>query len=134
MDWFTADDKHFSLIQIKRGVTASTYKVGKVRTVMMLRDLRDPEIRNNPPDIVMARKWITEEETDNIISDLKHWDIVGAVQPDQRGIGSDPFKPFSSMNTRERRLAVSSKVKEKREMCILFSVLNKGKLFAGKKT
>ena len=26
--------------------------------------------------------------------------------------GSDPFKPFSSMNTRERRLAASSKVKE----------------------
>ena len=88
------------------------FKAGKVRTVMMLRDSRDPEIRNNPPDVVTARKWIAEEETDNIISDLKHRDIIGAVQTDQRGIGSDPFKPFSSMNTRERRLAASSKVKE----------------------
>ena len=88
------------------------YKAGKVRTVMMLRDSSDPEIRNNPPDVLTARKWRAERETDNIIADLKHRDIVGAVQRDRGGVGTDPFKPFSSMNTRERRLAASTKVKD----------------------
>ena len=99
------------------------FKAGKVRTVMMLRDSRDPEIHDNPPDVVTAKKWKAEEETDKIISDLKHRDIVGAVQNDRRGIGSDPFKPFSSMNEKERRTAVSSRVKdleaERRELHLI---------------
>ena len=87
------------------------YKAGKVRTVMMLRDSKDPEIRNNPPDVITATKWKAEEETDNIIADLKHRDIVGSVQ-DRKGLGSDPFKPFSAMNQKERRTNVSGRVKE----------------------
>ena len=87
------------------------YKAGKVRTVMMLRDSKDPEIRNNPPEVITAKKWKAEKETDAIIEDLRHRDIVGAVQNDRKGIGSDPFKPFSTMNERERRTAVSSRVK-----------------------
>ena len=88
------------------------YKAGKVRTVMMLRDSKDPEIRNNPPDVITSKKWKAEEETDLIIADLKHRDIVGAVQSDRKGVGSDPFKPFSSMNEKERRGAVCSRVKQ----------------------
>ena len=88
------------------------YKAGKVRTVMMLRDSKDPEIRNNPPDVTTATKWKAEEETEKIIADLKHRDIVGAVQNDRKGLGSDPFKPFSAMNQRERRTAVSGKIKD----------------------
>ena len=87
------------------------YKAGKVRTVMMLRDSSDPVIRNNPPDVKTARKWKAEEETDLLISTLKHRDIVGAVQTNRKGIGSDPFKPFSSMTRKERREAVTSELK-----------------------
>ena len=32
------------------------YKAGKVGTVMMLGDLRDLEIRNNPPDVNIGKK------------------------------------------------------------------------------
>ena len=88
------------------------YKAGKVRTVMMLRDSRDPEIRSNQPDVNTGKKWKAEKETDNIITSLEHRDIVGAVQSDRKGLGSDPFKPFSSMTKRERRLAASACVKE----------------------
>ena len=88
------------------------YKAGKVRTVMMLRESDDPMIRDNPPDVNTAKKWKAEDETDSIISVLKHRDIIGSVQSDRKGLGSDPFKPFSAMTKRERRAAVSSVVNE----------------------
>ena len=74
---------------------------------MMLRESRDVEIRNSPPDVKTARKWSAEEETDGIVSSLRHRDIVGAAQSGREGIGYKPFKPFSSMTRRERRAAVS---------------------------
>ena len=75
----------------------------------MLGDSINPEIRN---DVITATKWKAEEEIENIISDLKHRDIDGAVQNDRKGLGFDPFKLFSAMNERERRSAVSERVKD----------------------
>ena len=98
-------------LQLPLTSIVESFKAGKVRTVMMLRDSSDPEIRNNPPEVKTAKKWNAEEETDSAISVLKHRDIVGSVQTDRKGIGSDPFKPFSSMTKKERRIAISSTVK-----------------------
>ena len=101
----------------------SKYKAGKVRTVMMLRESRDGEVKSNPPDVRTARKWKAEDETNNIITHLEHRDIVGAGQCDRRGIGYNPFKPFSQMVPRERREAVTSQVqemeKERREVHLI---------------
>ena len=70
-----------------------------------------------------GKKWKAEEETDDILSALQHRDIVGAVQSDQKGIGADPFKPFSTMSKRERRVAASASVKDieadKRELHLI---------------
>ena len=41
---------------------------------MLLQDSKDPEIRNNPPDVTTATNWKAEEENENIIADLKHRD------------------------------------------------------------
>ena len=78
---------------------------------MMLRDSNDPEIRSNPPEIRTARKWKAEDEVDSAISILKHRDLVGSVQTDRKGIGSEPFKPYAAMSCKERRAAVSSTTK-----------------------
>ena len=90
---------------------------------MMLRDSRDPEIRIDPPEIKTARKWVAEVETDNIIAELRNQDVVGAVQTDRKGLGSNRFKPFSAMNARERREAVSERLKkneaDKREVHLI---------------
>ena len=100
-----------------------TYKAGKVRTVMMLRESRDEEIRDRPPEVKTARKWNAEDETDDLIVSLEHRDMVGATQSDRKGIGCDPFKPFSTMTQRERRTAASDCVKakeaEKRELHLI---------------
>ena len=98
------------------------YKAGKVRTVMMLRDSRDQQIRDNPPEVRSARKWKAEEATDECISILKHRDIVGSAQKsdDRSGLGTKQFKPFSTMSPREKRAAtttcVSTLEAEKREV------------------
>ena len=98
------------------------FKAGKVRTVMMLRESRDQEIRDDPPDVRTARKWKAEEATAEIISTLKHRDIVGAVQGTdaKAGVGCNPFKPFCTMNQKERRKAATECVAtieaEKREL------------------
>ena len=99
------------------------YKGGKVRAVMMLRDSSNPKIRESLPDVITARKWKAEEETDRLLSTLKHRDIVGAIQTDRRGIGADPFKPFSTLTRKERRDAVSSELMvteaERRELHLI---------------
>ena len=59
------------------------YKAGKVRTVMMLRESRDSEIYNNPPDVRIATKLKAENERDKIIASMEHRDIVGAIQRDR---------------------------------------------------
>ena len=110
-------------LQLPLTSISEIYKGGKVRTIMMLRDSRDPEIRIDPPEIKTARKWVAEAETDDMIADLRHQDIVGAVQTDRKGLGSNPFKPFSTMNVRERREAVSERLKkneaDKREVHLI---------------
>ena len=98
------------------------FKAGKVRTVLMLRESRDHEIRDDPPEVRTARKWKAEEATDEILSALKQRDIVGAVQGSdtKAGVGCNPFKPFCSMNQKERRKAATELVTtleaEKREL------------------
>ena len=110
-------------LQLPLASIVEIYKAGKVRTVMMLRESRDGEVKSNPPDVRTARKWKAEDETNNIITHLEHRDIVGAGQCDRRGIGYNPFKPFSQMVPRERREAVTSQVqemeKERREVHLI---------------
>ena len=99
------------------------YKTGKVRTVMMLRESNDASIRQLPPRVRTARKWKAEEETDRAVAVMEHKDIVGYTQCGRAGLGSTSFKPFSKMNQKERRLAVTDQVKhqeaEQREVQLI---------------
>lgn len=91
------------------------YKQGKVRTVMMLKDSKDDTIRSDPPKVKTARKWNAEFETEDIISELQHRDIVGASQDDRAGLGKNPFKPFSTMRGAEKRNAICATVKKRED-------------------
>ena len=99
-------------LQLPLTSVVEIYKAGKVRTVMMLRESSDGEVRSNPPEVQTARKWKAEEETNKIITALEHRDVVGAVQDDRKGLGYNPFKPFCQMEPRERRDAVTDQVRK----------------------
>ena len=44
--------------------------------MMMLKESRDQEISDRPPDVRTAREWKVEVATEEIISSLEHGDIV----------------------------------------------------------
>ena len=88
------------------------YKVGKIRTVMMLRESNDPEIRDDPPGVKTGKLWKAETETDMIITALEHRDMVGAAQSDQKGLGSGDFRPFKVMSRKYRRGAATAQVRK----------------------
>ena len=79
---------------------------------MMLKESRDQEIRDRPPDVKTVRTWKTEVASDEIISSLEHGDIVGPAQPDRLGPGNGDFRPFRKMSQRDRRKAAGGQVRK----------------------
>lgn len=66
------------------------YKAGKSRTIMILWHSKewyskDEKIRKNPPEFGTYRKWNAENEVNNVISSLKHQDILGSTQTGRSG-------------------------------------------------
>ena len=87
------------------------YKAGKVRTIMTLRYSKDVKIRENPPEVRSGKKWNAEEETDRLIEQLEHKDIVGSVQTNREGLGTRAFKPFRASSQVEKRKAVVNELR-----------------------
>ena len=52
---------------------------------MMLGELKDQVISDNPPDVRTGQKWEAEDETDEIISSFEHGDIVCQAQTNRWG-------------------------------------------------
>ena len=90
---------------------------------MMLRESRDKEISDNPPDVHSARKWKAEEATNKIISSLEHRDVVGSLQTDRAELGIGNFRHFKKMSHRDRRKAATEQVRkieaERREVHLI---------------
>ena len=99
-------------LQLPLTSVVEIYKAGKIRTVMMLRESRDPKINDNPPEVKTARKWKAEDVADEIISTLEHGDIIGPAQTGRLGLGSGDFRPFKKMSQRERRTAATGQVRK----------------------
>ena len=106
MAWVSTNDTCAAICSNKGPLDLESYKCGKVRTVMMLRYSNDAVVRAAPPDIKTNRKWKATEETDRHISALQNCDIVGATQSSTEGLGLRRFRPFSSLNSKERSDAV----------------------------
>ena len=98
-------------LQLPIAAISEEFKCAKVRTVMMLRESRDQEIRDDPPEVKTFSKWKAEAATDEAIEILKHKDIIGHTQTDRLGLGQGNFKAFSAMTTKERRNAAVCEVK-----------------------
>ena len=90
-------------------------KCAKVRTVMTLRESKDPEIRYDPPEVKSFVKWQAEVETDKAVKILEHKDIVGHTQTDNKGLGHGAFKPFNKMTPKERKGVVVREVRSQQE-------------------
>lgn len=62
------------------------YKQEKVRLIFQLRDSLDPTIRNARAEVKTGWKWSAVQMLDRAISQLKHQEVMGAVQPARTGL------------------------------------------------
>ena len=87
----------------------------KFVSVLTFKESSDINIRYSPPVVRTGRKWKAEEETDDIICELRHSDIVGDTQTSRSGLGNSDFRRFSCMDRKERRNAIISRAKKNEE-------------------
>ena len=119
----TALYRQCGALQLPLTSITEVYKAGKIRTVMMLKESNDPEIRGDPPSVKTGKLWQAEAETNKIISALEHRDMVGAAQSDRKGLGNGDFRPFRQMSQKDRRAAATTQVRkieaEQRELHLI---------------
>jgi len=91
------------------------FKVAKVRSVMTLRDSKDPVVKNTQPAVKTGTKWVAEKAVEEVESRLKHKQIVGAVQVGRQGLGWTRHTWWSSANDKERRQLATQEIREVEE-------------------
>ncbi|KAJ8369262.1 hypothetical protein SKAU_G00092900 [Synaphobranchus kaupii] len=83
----------------------------KVTLVFKLRDSSDPFVQKAKAPVRTGRKWSAEQAVDQAISQLKHQEIVGWLQPGRSGLGWGPApKLWSKASKKERKELVVSEV------------------------
>ena len=83
------------------------YKLGKARLFQMLRDARDPLVKNAQPAMITGRKWKAKKAVENAESALRMKEIIGTVANGKAGLGLHPQRWWSKESTANRRKMVS---------------------------
>ena len=66
------------------------FKLGKVQLFQMLRDSRDPLVKNAQPSVITGRKWKAKIAVENAESALGMKEISGTVANEKAGLGLYP--------------------------------------------
>lgn len=91
------------------------YKQAKVRLIFQLRDSLDPTIRNARAEVKTGWKWSAVQMLDRAISQLKHQEVMGAVQPARTGLSWGPEALLCFGAKEEQDLIISEVVRMKEE-------------------
>ena len=102
-------------LQLPTTSLVEEFKVAKARTFLMLRDSKDPVIREAQPDVPTGRKWVVAEAVEQAESRLQHREIMGAVQRDRLGIGWRENRWWSKEGFRGRRELVTEEIRQVEE-------------------
>ena len=86
------------------------YKVGKAPLFQMLRDFRDPLVKNAQPSVITGRKWKANIAVENAESALRMKEIIGTVANGKAGLGLHPQRWWSKESTANRRKMVSEEI------------------------
>ena len=86
------------------------YKLGKVRLFQMLRNFRDPLVKNGQPSVITGRKWKAKIAVENAESALRTKEIIGTVANRKVGLGLHPQRWWSKEYTLNRRKMVSEEI------------------------
>jgi hypothetical protein len=91
------------------------FKLGKARLFLMLRDSRDPLVKNTQPAVVTGRKWSAKDAVEDAESALKLKEVVGAVAKGKSGLGFHPQRWWSKESTTDRRKLVAEEIHQLEE-------------------
>ena len=63
------------------------YKIGKIRSEMMLKHSGDSFVRDSGIQVKSGRKWKAAEATEVAEQEVRFRDVVGATQTGRHGLG-----------------------------------------------
>ena len=86
------------------------YKLGKARLFQMLRDSRDPLVKNAQPSVLTGRKWKAKIAVENAESALRMKEIIGTVANGKAGPSLHPRRWWSKESTANRRKMVLEEI------------------------
>ena len=86
------------------------YKLGKARLFQMLRDSRDPLVKNAQPSVITSRKWKAKIAVVNTESARRMKEIIGTVENGKAGLGLHPQRWWSKKSTANRRKIASEEI------------------------
>ena len=76
----------------------------------MLRDSRDPLMKNAQPSVITGRKWKAKIAVENAESALKMREIIDTEVNRKAGVGLHPQRWWSKESTANRRKMVSEEI------------------------
>ena len=91
------------------------YKVAKARIYLMMRDSKDPVVKQAKPEVSSGRKWKVAEAVEQAESRLRLKEIVGATQQDRRGLGWKETRWWSKRSEEGRREMVTAELRQMAE-------------------
>ena len=102
------------------------YKLGKARLFQMLRDSRDPLVKNAQPSVITGRKWKAKIAVENAESAPRMKEIIGTVANGKAGLGLHPLRWWSKESTTNRRKMVLEEIHHLRKLGVLLLLYDKG--------
>ena len=76
----------------------------------MLRDSRDPLVKNAQPSVITSRKWKAKIAVENAESALRIKEVIGTITNRKAGLGLHPQRWWSKESTANRRKMVSEEI------------------------
>ena len=76
----------------------------------MLRDSRDPLVKNAQPSVITGRKWKVKIAVESAESALRMKEIIGTVVNGKAGLSLHPLRWWSKESTLNRRKMVSEEI------------------------
>jgi len=92
------------------------FKLGKARLFQMLRDSRDPLVKNAQPSVITGRKWKAQQAVENAESSLKMKEIIGTVAKGRSGLGLHPQRWWSKESKSNKRIMISEEIHQLEEV------------------
>ena len=104
-----------SKLQLPLKSVMDEYKTTKARQTMVIRNNKDPFVREAGISLRSGRKWNVDKAVDEAQARLQHKDIVGTISQGRLGIGCTTRQSWAKAGPVEQRHLVQGEIREMQE-------------------